>query len=87
MFDAPPDLLYGPAMKAPPGVFPLPLGRTSPDQKWYFICVPLFTIIPGFFLMLRLYTKVNIVRKVDLTDCKNPTIAAVCLVLTISQTS
>jgi hypothetical protein len=72
MYDAPQDLLDGPAHKAPPGVI-VHLSRTSPEQKWYFICVPLFTVIPGIFLILRLYTKIKIIRKLDLTDCKHHT--------------
>jgi bacteriorhodopsin len=61
MFDAPQDLLDGPALKAPPGVT-VQLSRTSREQKWYFICVPLFTLIPGIFVLLRLYTKIKNVR-------------------------
>jgi hypothetical protein len=35
-------------------------------------------IIPGIFLMLRSYTKVTVLRNVDLTDCKYLTIPLSC---------
>lgn len=69
MFEGPKDLLAGPALPPPPGVI-AHFSRTSPDQKWFYICVPLFTIIPGIFILLRLYTKLKIVRKLDLSDCE-----------------
>jgi hypothetical protein len=70
MFDLPQELLDSPALSPPPGVAPV-FSRTSPDQKWYFICVPLFTIIPGLFMTLRFYTKIMIVRKVNWADCED----------------
>ena len=69
MFDVSPLIGQLPAMQAPPGVKPH-LTTTSPDQKWYFICVPLFSIIPGMFIILRLYTKLKIVKKLDCADCE-----------------
>ncbi|KAF2020602.1 hypothetical protein BU24DRAFT_487188 [Aaosphaeria arxii CBS 175.79] len=67
MVDVTQELLDGPALEAPPGVT-VHLTRTSPEQKWYFVCVPLFTIIPGIFILLRLYTGLKIVRKLGWAD-------------------
>jgi len=69
MFDVSPLIGQLPAMRAPPGVA-VHLTTSSPEQKWYFICVPLFSIIPGIFIILRVYTKLKIVKKLDCADCK-----------------
>jgi hypothetical protein len=76
MFDLPPYILDSPALSAPPGVTPV-LSRTSPEQIWFFICVPLFTIVPGIFMILRFYTKAKIIRKIDWVDCKYMFLAVV----------
>jgi hypothetical protein len=77
MFVAAQDLLYEPASEASPGVTLL-MRRTSLKQKWFLLCAPPVTIIPGIFLMLRSYTKVTVLRNVDLTDCKYLTIPLSC---------
>jgi len=70
MFEGPQHLLDGPALDPPPGIV-AHFSRTSPDQKWFYICAPLFTVIPGIFMILRFYTKLRIVRKLDLADCES----------------
>lgn len=61
-------LLEGPALTPPNGVIPSVTNR-SDEQHWYYVCVSFCTVVPGVLLLLRLYTKLRIVRKVDLTDC------------------
>ncbi|KAL8858966.1 MAG: hypothetical protein Q9178_004447 [Gyalolechia marmorata] len=60
-------LLDGPALQPPPGVAANVTNR-SDELFWYYVCVPVCTVIPGILLCLRLYTKLRIIRKVDLTD-------------------
>ena len=64
-------LLDGPALSLPKGVTP-EVNNHSGEQALYFVVASLCTIVPGMLLLLRLYTKLRIFRKVDLTDCKNP---------------
>lgn len=63
------DPLNQPALSTPPGTvshFPTTHSR---EQAWYYVCATLCAVITGTFLLLRLYTKVRIVSKVDVTDC------------------
>lgn len=60
--------LDGPALLPPPGVTSH-LTNSSSQQNWYYVFISLCTVIPGVLLLLRLYTKIRIVRKLDLTDC------------------
>ncbi|KAH4047460.1 hypothetical protein HBH70_147360 [Parastagonospora nodorum] len=52
----------------PPPVQQGKLGTASDALVWYQVCAVLCTTVPGLFVLLRLYTKVFIVRKTDLTD-------------------
>ena len=61
-------LLDGPALQPPPGVVANVTNR-SDEQFWYYVCISVCTVIPGNLLCLRFYTKLRIIRKVDLTDC------------------
>jgi len=69
MFDLPKVLLDYPAAVPPPGVV-AHLTRYSPDQKWFYICIPLFTIVCGTFLIVHLYTKAKIFRRIQVADCE-----------------
>ena len=63
------ELLQGPALQPPPGAtvrFPT---THSDEQKWFYVCVVLSSVVPGVLLLLRMYTKLRVVRKVDFTDC------------------
>lgn len=63
------DPLQEPALQTPPGVISQFPTTHSDEQAWYYVCAILSSIIPGTLLILRLYTKLRVVRKVDLTDC------------------
>ena len=62
------DLLNAPALDPPEGVT-----RTMtfypPEQAGYYTFIALCGIVPGAFLVMRLYTKIQIVRRMDVTDC------------------
>lgn len=65
-----PDDPNGAAAVPPPGS----VGKFGPNSNalvWYQVCAALCTIIPGIFVLLRLYTKIFIVRKTDVTDCED----------------
>lgn len=63
------DPLQSPALETPPGVISQFPTTHSGGQVWFRVSATLFTIVPGTLLLLRLYTKLRIVRKVDITDC------------------
>ena len=63
------DPLHEPALQPPSGAnsqFPT---THSDEQAWFYVAATLSAVVPGTLLFLRLYTKLRIVRKVDLTDC------------------
>lgn len=62
------ELLDGPALTPPNGVIPN-VTNQSEEQRWYYVAASFCTVFPGALLLLRLYTKLHIMRKVDLTDC------------------
>lgn len=66
-----PKLLEAPALPAPPDVVPNVTNR-SDDQIWFYVCVALCGFFTSVFLILRLYTKLRIVSKLDLADCECP---------------
>lgn len=63
--------LQEPALETPPGVISQFPTTHSDEQAWFYVCATLSTVVPGILLLLRLYTKLRVVRKVDLTDCSN----------------
>lgn len=63
------DPFEEPALVTPPGLISQFPTTHSNEQKWFFVCVIICAAVSGFFLLLRLYTKLHIVRKLDLTDC------------------
>ena len=63
------DPLLEPASKMPPGVVSQFPTTHSDEQAWVYLATILSTIVPGTLLLLRLYTKLRVFRKVDLTDC------------------
>lgn len=66
------DPLQEPALATPPGVVSQFPTTHSNDQAWYYVGVVLAAFVPGCLLVLRLYTKVYVIRKVDVTDCMTP---------------
>ena len=57
-----------PAMQPPPGV-EAHVTNHSDEQKFFYLCITVATIVPGVLLLIRLYTKVRLVKKVELSDC------------------
>ena len=66
------DRLLQPAMKTPSGVVSQFPTTHSSEQAWFYIVATLSAVVPGTMLLLRLYTKWRIVRKLDLIDCSTP---------------
>ena len=63
------DVLQQPALATPSGVVSQFPTTNSPEQAWWYVCVVLCTLIPGVLLIIRLYTKLYIIRKADVADC------------------
>ena len=63
------DPLQKAALGTPPGVISLFPTTHSGAQKWFYVAVTLSVVVPGILLLLRLYTKLRVVRKLDWTDC------------------
>lgn len=42
----------------------------GPDQVWYLVVAITCTVVPAMFLGLRIYTRLAIVRNLELADCK-----------------
>ncbi len=63
------DPLHGPALEPPSGVISQFPTVHSDEQAWFYAAATLSAVVPGTLLFLRLYTKLRVVRKVDLTDC------------------
>lgn len=61
-------LLQAPALATPPGV-ERHMSTHSPEQAGVYVCDVLCAVVPGTLLALRLYTKIVILRRTDLTDC------------------
>jgi hypothetical protein len=64
-----PTDLNGPAYFPPPGVEPKLDGRSDGDIYSYTL-LPIFGVLTAAFLILRIYTKAYIVRKLNAPDCK-----------------
>lgn len=63
-------LLGMPALQpAPPGA-DLTMTTDGPDQVWYLVVAITCIAIPGLFLLIRMYTKLAIVRMLEPADCK-----------------
>lgn len=63
------DPLQEPALQPPPGVISQFPTLHSDQQAWFYVVATLCAVVPGTLLFLRLYTKFNIIRKRDATDC------------------
>lgn len=63
------DQLQHPALETPPDVVSRFPTTHSDEQAWFYVSATLSAVVPGTLLLLRLYTKLHVVRKVDLTDC------------------
>lgn len=61
------ELLEAPVIQPPEGVI-ANFAEFSGTPSWYYVCAVFCTVVPGVLLLLRLYTKMYIVRKMDLTD-------------------
>ena len=75
------DPLQEPALKTPSGVISQFPTTKSHEQVWFYIAVTLSTVVPGTLLLLRLYTKLRIIRKVDIIDCSIPALETVIRIL------
>ena len=62
------DRLLEPALRTPSGVTSQFPTTHSSVQVWFYVIGTLFAVVPGTLLLLRLYTKWRIVRKLDLID-------------------
>ena len=60
-------LLHEPALRTPPGDERL-MSTRSPEQAGVYVCSVLVAVVPGILLCLRLYTKLRILKRTDLTD-------------------
>lgn len=58
-----------PALDPPPGV--TPVFNPNADLPWFVPATVIITVIPGLLVLLRLYTKIRIVRKTDITECRH----------------
>lgn len=74
----------GPALPPPHGGVPF-LPNSSEEQVWFFVCVSFCTVISGTFLLLRLYTKLCVVRQADPTDCSFLSLTQASSILTVIQ--
>ena len=66
------DPLQEPALPTPSGIVSQFPTTYSNEQLWFYVAAPLCAVVPGILLLLRLYTKMCIVRNVDLIDCSLP---------------
>lgn len=57
-----------PAMQPPPGEEAHVTNR-SDEQRFFYLCITVATIVPGVLLLIRLYTKARLMKKVELSDC------------------
>ncbi|KAF2645858.1 hypothetical protein P280DRAFT_476322 [Massarina eburnea CBS 473.64] len=62
------ELLEGAALDPPPGVESHFVTYDPNAMKWYYFAAVMCIVVPGLLLILRLYTKLRIIRKTDLTD-------------------
>lgn len=72
----------GPALPATNGETGF-LPNSSEEQIWFFVCVSFCTVISGTFLLLRIYTKLYVVRQADLTDCSSLLLIQTSYILTL----
>ena len=63
------DPLQAPALQTPSCVISQFPTTYSSEQAWFYVAATLSVVFPGTLLLLRLYTKIRIVRSVDLIDC------------------
>ena len=78
-------LLHAPALSTPPGV-QRHMSTHSPEQAGVYVCSVLVAVVPGTLLCLRLYTKIRILKRTDLTDCTHqPLPKPIVLLLTFPR--
>ncbi|KAI4122827.1 MAG: hypothetical protein LQ341_007264 [Variospora aurantia] len=56
-----------PAMQPPPGEEAHVTNR-SDEQRFFYLCITVATVVPGVLLLIRLYTKAKLMKKVELSD-------------------
>ncbi|KAL8728516.1 MAG: hypothetical protein Q9166_005338 [cf. Caloplaca sp. 2 TL-2023] len=56
-----------PAMQPPPGV-EAHVTNHSDEQRFFYVCITLATVVPGVLLLIRLYTKARLMKKMELPD-------------------
>jgi hypothetical protein len=61
------QLLDEAALDPPHGVTPH-FTTESNDQKWFYVAAVFCTVVPGVLFIMRLYTRLRIIRKMDATD-------------------
>jgi hypothetical protein len=73
-------LLEGPAHPGPGGTPASwkPNVHSSLQQGSFYTCVPLCAAVSGALVIVRMYIKVNVVRKLDLSDCKPAQMIILC---------
>lgn len=54
-------------MQPPPGV-EAHVTNHSDEQRFFYLCITLATVVPGVLLLIRLYTKARIMKKIELSD-------------------
>lgn len=50
----------------------------SPDQVWFLVVAITCIAIPGLFLLVRVYTKLAVVRMFEIADCTLQSIEFSC---------
>ena len=63
------DRFYEPALETPPSAISQFPTTHSEEQAWFCVFATFSAVVPGVLLLLRLYTKLRVVREVDVTDC------------------
>jgi hypothetical protein len=63
------QMLAARALKPPRGA-DTTMTLDSPDQVWFLVVAITCIAIPGLFLIVRIYTKLAIVRMFEIADCK-----------------
>jgi hypothetical protein len=62
------QMLAARALKPPPGA-DTTMTLDSPEQVWFLIVAITCIAIPGLFLIVRIYTKLAVVRRFEIADC------------------
>ncbi|KAL8684505.1 MAG: hypothetical protein Q9224_006309, partial [Gallowayella concinna] len=69
-----------PALQPPPGVEAY-ITNHSDEQRFFYVCITLATVVPGVLLLIRLYTKARLMKKIDLPDSPQKQVNPVMFVM------